>query len=308
MNHSDPKLPTNWRVHVGAPKTATTHLQQLLESNDENLLQKGVDVLPYSRTSKIIKSLNRKKPKGWKGLKRRIKGVIAADQDVLVRDQFRATMRNMPITVLSNECLLGFPQHIFLKSLFNGTERFHVIEDLPAMGKLDIFLSIRSLDSLFISAFSEALKPLPDARARLDKRKQSFKDNPPSWFDLAIRIADRFPAANVHVWRFEDYLKNPQLAIHALTGVYLDRLEHIPAPSKTRSPSLRAIELAEQLDPQLKGQDRMRHVEEIYLANPKQPDEKNELFNDEETAWLQACYRQDLEWIRASDRLNLLQE
>lgn len=304
--HGEQAVKTQWRIHVGAPKTATTHLQRLLEGNDENLLRHGVDILACADTRPIVRSRTRTGKKGLKGLKQRIARLTSRPAKATRSDRLRQIMRGKPVTVLSLEDQLGFPQDAFRSSLYKGTERFHTIEQLPDAEKIDIFLSIRSFETFFVSTFCEALKPMPDIRGRLNDRKRTFRDSPPSWFDLATRIADRFPAAGVHVWTFEDYLENPQIAIHALTGVHLDSLEKIPAPRRTKSPSPRAVALAESLDPQLDTRERMRQVEAIYLENPKDSGESIDLFTDEETSWLLDCYRQDLERLGASGRINLL--
>jgi hypothetical protein len=304
--HGEQDFQTQWRVHVGAHKTATTHLQELLEGNDANLLRHGVDFLPTAKTSPIVRSNDVVEKTGLRGLKQHISRLTTRRSEPTQSDRLRGIMRRKPTTVLSHEDQLGFTQHSLLSSLYKGTEKLRTIEQLPDAEKLDIFLSIRSFDTFFVSAFCEACKPFHDMRNRLDDRKRTFRESPPSWFEFATRIANRFPNAGLHVWTFEDYLTDPNIAIQALTGVHFDNLESLPAPSRTKSPSLRAIALAEGLDPQMSRRERMRQVQAIYLEHPKEPGEKIDLFTEEETSWLKDCYRRDLERLEACDRITLL--
>ena len=306
MIDGDRTFKTQWRIHVGAHKTATTHLQEQLEGNDESLLNQGVDVLATSKTSPVVRNKSDQKKKSLGRLKQHIASFASRPSHARRSVRLRQMMRGKPVTVLSHEDQLGFTQHALLPRLYDGSERFQTIENLHDAKSIELFLSIRSFDTFFMSAFCEALKPFPDMRMRLNKRKQSFCEAPPSWFDLATRIADRFPNARLYVWTFEDYLKDPNIAVHALTGVHFDRLENIPAPSTTKSPSLRAIALAENLDPHLDTRERMRQVQAIYLENPKEPGEKINLFTDEETSFLRDCYRHDLERLEACERITLL--
>jgi hypothetical protein len=77
-------------------------------------------------------------------------------------------------------------------------------------------------------------------------------------------------------------------------------------PSKTRSPSVRAIQLAEALDPSLDMRTRMEVVQKLYDAHPKSRGETIDLFSDQEIIWLRDLYNQDIEAIAQSNRLSLI--
>lgn len=189
---------------------------------------------------------------------------------------------------------------------YDGSERYTILNSLPDRESVDIYLSVRSFEALFVSAFCEMLKPFHDARARLEARQRTLRDTPPSWFDLAERLADNFPEARVHVWTFEDYVRDPAFVVKTLTGLELDGLDGRPAPETTRAPSLEAIRLAEELDPSLKMPERMEIVRDLFINSPKQPGEVLRMFSDEEAAWLRDCYTRDLERIQDSSRVTLL--
>ena len=296
-------MTTRWRIHVGAHKTATTHLQELLEGNDARLLAAGVDVLPTARVAPIVRRGTRKRRRGLKKFFKRLVTGTAPSR----ADQLRGIMRGMPTTVLSHEDQLGLSQDLLRPALYDGSERLETLAELPDAQEVEIFLSIRSFDTLLVSAYCEFLKPFHDARARLEQRRRTLRDTPPSWFALAERLADRFPQAKLRVWTFEDYVPQPGFVVRALTGVELDDLDNRPAPSRTRAPSPRAIALAEGLDPGLGVRERMQRVQELYMAHPKQAGESLDLFSAEEVDWLRGCYANDLEKIRRSARMELLQ-
>ncbi|MGY6696718.1 MAG: hypothetical protein ACXIUW_11955 [Roseinatronobacter sp.] len=299
-------MKTQWRVHVGAHKTATTHLQELLRANEDKLLQHGVDFLNGRGINSLLRADPSQKPAGLDILKALVKGQRPVRASKRYSREINALRRDQPVTIISQEDQLGFTQDLMRPHFYDGSQKFTILNSLPDRESVDIYLSIRSFETLFVSAFCEMLKPFHDARARLEARRRTLQDMPPSWFELANRLGDSFPDARIHVWKFEDYIKHPGFVVKALTGLELDDLDGRPAPDRTRSPSPKAIKLAEELDPALKVQDRMKIVQELFADHPKQSGETIELFSGDETAWLRDCYTRDLEKIEASARMTLV--
>lgn len=299
-------MKTRWHVHVGAHKSATTHLQRILRSNEETLLQNGVDCLPWRQINPLIRQDPSRATSGLDVVKAFAKGGRSVRASERYANALRTFRRNKPVTIISDEDQLGFTQDLMRPRFYDGSERYTILNSLPDRESVDIYLSVRSFEALFVSAFCEMLKPFHDARARLEARQRTLRDTPPSWFDLAERLADNFPEARVHVWTFEDYVRDPAFVIKTLTGLELDGLDGRPAPETTRAPSLEAIRLAEELDPSLKMPERMEIVRDLFINSPKQPGEVLRMFSDEEAAWLRDCYTRDLERIQDSSRVTLL--
>ena len=102
-------------------------------------------------------------------------------------------------------------------------------------------------------------------------------------------------------------MRQPEFVIEALTGVSVGKMPARPAPNRTSSPSMRAIAMAEALDPRLGVQDRIREVRKLFDNNPKQPGEQLDLVPEADAIWLRNHYLRDLENMRASGRISLLQ-
>ena len=175
---------SKWNVHIGAHKTGTTHLQELLGANESVFLAAGVDVLRPSGLKQIVRGRGSKaNTRLWAIASKLLSRSDAAQQKAIMRRKIQEEMKSKPITVLSHEDQLGFTQDLFRTKLYDGSERFWTIENLPDPSGIDIFISIRSFDTLFVSAFCEILKPFHDARERFERRLQTIEVHPPSWHE-----------------------------------------------------------------------------------------------------------------------------
>ncbi|MEE4210371.1 MAG: hypothetical protein V2I43_14045 [Parvularcula sp.] len=294
-----------WKVHVGAHKTATTHLQELLEANASRLLSHGVDVIPVEHSSKEVRFNGRIKGSPLNRIISKIGSSPNFPRFHTARLPFSQFRTGQALTILSHEDQLGFTQDLLRPHFYSGSERWATLDRIAPFVDLDIYLSVRSFDTLFVSAFCEILKPFPDARRRFEARRATLRQIPPSWAELAHRIAARYQSARVHVWRFEDYTVDPSYVFKSLTKIDMaDATKEVP--SKTRSPSARAIKLSEALDLSLDVRTRMEFVQEIYDAHPKSPGERIDLFSDEEINWLQELYHRDIDAIAQSNQLSLM--
>src|SRR6476469_7624088 len=99
----------NWRIHIGAHKTATTHLQQTLAAIRPRLVEQGIDPIPLValRASGLARML----------IERRIATRMPLLRGIAVRHLVAGLLgplRQGPQTlILSEEKLLGAPRRIF---------------------------------------------------------------------------------------------------------------------------------------------------------------------------------------------------
>lgn len=283
-----------WRVHLGAHKTATTHLQETLSAARIGLAERGVDFVP------TLQVLRRQRFAEALGQRRPIARVPILGP-VHMRDAIEATVAPVragpDVVVVSEENILGVPRHILTRSFYpEASQRIGRLASLGLEADLRLFLSIRSQDRLLPSAYAEMLKyGLPPAGGFEDIRARLLAE-PPSWFDLVARIRAAAPDVPLRVWRQEDYRANARAVMETLCGRPLGPLPDLPDPARTRSPSAAAIAAAEALPPELAHGERLARVREIY-AVVAPSDARFQPFDAGERRRLRAAYAADLERI-----------
>lgn len=100
-----------WRIHLGAHKTATTHLQQTLEAHRPALVERGVDFIHFRAFRSVATPYVR--PNSWQ---RRLWSPPVARRFERALDGLRATG---PDTVLlSDEDILGYSRDQLGRTLY----------------------------------------------------------------------------------------------------------------------------------------------------------------------------------------------
>ena len=290
---------THWRVHLGAHKTGTTHVQALLHEYRDELAAKGITYVPFEVSHRLLRFRNNP-PSAKLRLKRALG--LAPDRAAKIR----ALAEGRPTGIISDEDLLGLPQNLLDTPIYGDSRRLRLVDSLPDCESLALFLSIRNYGTLYASVFADVLKAFPDARRRFDDFRGRAASSRPQWTGLVAAIRAEFPQAALHVWTFEDHVAQPRFTLEALTGTPVDRFVDVPPPVNTRSPSRRGIELAEAVDPGLPFRERRRRVEEIYFNHPKQAGEDLGLFSAEDLAAFDRAYAEDLEAIAGIEGVRLL--
>lgn len=283
-----------WRVHLGAHKTATTHLQETLALVRGRLAERGVDfvpTLPTLRDQGLARVL-------WE---RRPIARLPIVGPVHMRDAIEATVEPVrlgpEVVVLSEENVLGTPRHLLSTALYpQATQYVGRLASLGLRAELRFFLSVRSYDRLLPSAYAEALKHAPPRPGGFAAVRARLPLAPPDWFDLVARIRAAAPGVPLRIWRQEDYRANARAIMEALCGRPLGTLPALADPARTRSPSAAAIAAAEALPPDLSYQERLARVREIYaVVAPDEP--RFQPLGETERRRLRARYAADLERI-----------
>ena len=174
-------------LHVGAHKTATTHLQQSIAASLPALIERGVQF--YGPTALRA---------GGQSLLARL------DQDGVRHDLVQGATR----LVLSEENFMGtlhVREGAIPKPLYrNGPDRIAQLADRLAPDGLELFLCIRDPADFLGSAYGQVLmggKVMPFA---------AFRDANPldkvDWVYLARRLSKVAGINQITVWRYEDYL------------------------------------------------------------------------------------------------------
>ncbi len=284
-----------WRIHLGAHKTATTHLQQTLAAIRPRLAAAGVDFVPLEpvRESGLARAL----------IQRRLLARLPLARDPLARRLiagFMEPLRAGPDTlVVSEEKLVGTPRQIFEEPPYPAIERaVPMLDALSGRAELTLFLSIRGFHTQLPSAYAHELRHLPPPEGGFDAIRARVRARPPSWFDLVARLRRAAPRATLRVWCQEDYRAHREGIVAALCGCDPGPLPDLPDPRHTKSPSAAAVGRAETLPRDLKGRARQERVREIYAAaDPAEP--RFAPFSREDRRLLAAAYAEDLARIAA---------
>jgi hypothetical protein len=290
-----------WRIHLGAHKTATTHLQETLAVLRPALVEREVDYIPLPelRRSGLAAELGRRRP--WIRLPP-LRGLLMRRIVARCIEPLRAG----PTTLLvSEERLIGGSPHVFAEPIYPAMERnVTLLATLRARAEVRLFLAIRSFDTQLPSAYVQSLRYRPPIGNGFESIKTRVLRQPPSWFELVRRIRSAAPEVPLRVWRYEDYRSNAPAVLAVLTGVDGLALPEVPVPAWTRSPGLAAIRAVEALPamPQPAWRERVRA---IFRADPGDGP-PFEPFSEEERAVLQAGYAADVERIAAFDPTILL--
>ena len=138
-----------FRVHIGAHKTATTHLQNSLASQRELLREAGTDYIPR----RISEPLRRT---SWR---------MAIPNNVHERrwaNTLSANRQGPQVVAISDENISGGSRSLLADPFYPRIEsRLRALTSLTSPARLVIFLSIRSFETLLPSAYVEAIKGRP---------------------------------------------------------------------------------------------------------------------------------------------------
>lgn len=278
---------SNLHLHLGAPKTATTHLQDILELHRNDLFKQDIDFVP--RPKLVDENFPRAITLISKNLYK-----YPAFARYFIKRKLTSLRSGSSKLIISEENLIGgidfFRDNDFPFPKMES--RIRALNTLTSWTKLHIFLAIRSPDTLLPSGYAQTL------RTRLvpggfDGVKEKALHRPPSWTDVISRIKAIIPDAKLTVWRFEDYIANVDQVISILCGSELNNIRDIPVPAITRSPSKQAITAIEKHSPELTI--KQHKTEARKIIDEDNGGSKFQPFNAEETSFLKNFYRKDIE-------------
>ncbi|WP_407877533.1 glycosyltransferase family 2 protein, partial [Francisella sciaenopsi] len=210
------------KLHVGAHKTATTHIQRLLQNSNDYLTK--MDILLYIHEDLL---------KTW--MPSFMQYVKTKDTSLLEKV--------VPITdydtwILSEENISGISYDLKLYSGIypNMLARIQAFKELFKDYDIQVFFSIRSYEEYYRSAYLEVVRNrgfIPFEEFFCEER---FKDN--TWVTVISSLVDVFHGRNVVVWCYEDFQKLQSTILRKMTTLNnVDSLISSYTSSKTR-PSL----------------------------------------------------------------------
>lgn len=195
-------------LHVGAHKTATTHLQQAIRAQRRALLAQGVGFFgpPHFRSHRFPF----REVMAWRGAPEALRARHAPG---LVGRHARLSR-----LVLSEENILGgaHDDEMFEQGRFYPRAGARLARFMAAAGaeRVTLFLAVRDPASFLLSAYSQKL--LSGSPLAFDSFIGALAPVRLSWLELLARLLAVPGVAHCVVWRFEDY--------PAVAGEVLDRM------------------------------------------------------------------------------------
>ena len=279
--------PRRWSLHLGAHKTATTHIQMSCAALDLDAMGVGYagnDELTPKRIPDMRARALPRKLSPW--LRRR---------EMLRRLGGMGRLRGR--MVLSNEDWIGHGEAALEPVAYPeaGPRIRSLVRGLARDGTVELFLSVRCADAFLSSVYAQVLRYRPYPGGFEPIRARAL-DRPPDWVDLVERIAAAAgPGVPLRVWPYEAYRPNSLAILRAITGLPLEAAPEIADPPATRTPSAEAVRAVEALSDVTAYSERIPRVAAIYDGIPG---ERFMPFTDRERALLREAYEAQLDALR----------
>ena len=190
------------KLYIGAHKTATTHLQRLLDINRDHLLANDIHLsIPSDLRPEwmplFIKTINSK--------------------DKILTEKLYTMSPNHGTWIFSEENFSGTPYDLTIKSSIypNLKERLEHFQNLFKDAEIEVFFSIRSYETYYRSAYLEVIRNrgyLPFNDFYDTKR---FNLN--RWESVIDAITKVIAPNKVTLWCYEDIQPLTPIILHNLT-------------------------------------------------------------------------------------------
>ncbi len=224
-------MPTpRWRILLGAHKTASTTLQDMLALRRAELTDLGIHCPSREELRLCGLAANLGPSRGhhfrpW------------LLQEPRLRRSLAAIASPLPTLLLAEEQLLGFVPDLLDARPYRELEvRLTRLRRVVDKAEATLFLAVRNPATLLPSAFAHKLCR-GNWRGAFEPIARRALAQPLSWTRLAERIRAAMPGCPLRVWTFEDFLGDPDLVMEALIGHRMSPWALPSAPEETRSPS-----------------------------------------------------------------------
>lgn len=238
-------------LHGGFHKTATSHLQGILQRNSNHLAKRGVMYIHHREVREKFTVPCQRNANLNAGLTPKTK-ITDAKLRKISEDFFTPIKDANPETlILSDENLYGHCAHIARSgAIYHFKKRFvrPFANEIP-FDVTDIFLSIRNYPDFFAAAYTEYLRSTKGLNAverfvDIEDTMAKVLANPPNWVNIIKFTSKWFPKARIHIWRFEDFREVSPQILQAMCGdaVQYDKLRMPQHSTKRVSPSNKAMQ------------------------------------------------------------------
>lgn len=300
-------------VHGGVHKTATSHVQSILQRNAGKMRKQGVHYVHHRDTRKKFTypcQLN-----GYEKLGMNYRTKYPDDK---LRKETRKFFKKLGAKpderiILSDENMPGHcGQCVNAGVLYQRRETLIPIFAREILYPVrEVHLAIRNYADFFASAYVEFLRSASgDNLISEAQMKIRMLSNLPSWTGFIEVVRDAFAGAELILWKHEDFGKLAPQIIQNLCGPDIDTSKLVePKRSRGRpSASHKAVqELLIEIQ-RVGGDAALANRVEIQERYPRGPDYPGyNPWSAQERAHLLRTYERDVEVIRAMDGVKLLE-
>ena len=301
---------SEWRIHVGAHKTATTHLQAQLWSLRFDLRRAGMVYVPCGQVRPVFRDAGTWELTRWvvghgragRRLDTQLASLAEAEVSSLGGDG--AGLDDLHAAT-SDENILGTALDALRRRPYPSFgRRLGALATLGETRPTTLFLSVRRWDRVLAGAYATALHYRTHSSWLVRLRDRILDRPPPRWTDVLARIARAAPGVPIRVWRQEDYAADRRAILSAFLG---QEMHHLPEPPAhltlaTMTPSADAIAEVERL---VRAGANLRHgeawrerVRSIYAERPALGGTRFHPFSPTAVARYADAYATDVEAIR----------
>lgn len=184
-------------IHLGAHKTASTHIQAILRENAALLSAAKVRYAPPSEVRRLIGPARR--AAAWAGFVPSPRAFVAARRIAALAGDER-------LLIVADENSLGMCAEVIMTGALYPTAapRLRLLGRLAARRDTTAFLAIRDYAPFFSGVHAQAARG-GRARALTAAELKAFAALPRRWPDVVRDIRRALPDARLILWRFEDY-------------------------------------------------------------------------------------------------------
>ena len=276
-----------WRVHIGAHKTATTHVQDTLEHIRYQLAEVGIEYIPRQE----IRTQGGFPLCPWWQYQPLIQRVLAKKPQQ--NHWIESYEDRQKVLLLSEENLLGSVSGLLRSPIYPDLEKkMAMLGSLKKKNKLTLFLAIRSFDSILPSAYGQQARMAKAKPGAFDAIKKIALKKPSTWSSVIGRILKAVDVDQLKVWKYEDYICNQDFFLANVCKNSMSSFPHIPPPPSTRSPSAEAIRLLEKINPRLSR--RQRTEEASLICSTDNSCKSFRPFSAAEVEKLRSIYEEDI--------------
>lgn len=185
-------------VHLGAHKTASTHLARCLEAREIELLAEGVVFLaPEQLRSeplnlRVLLNEPESRPRRRAAARDMLRDMIAEQRDVILSEE-------LILGGLAGRGFMAGDGRIYP----NAGQRLAQVLDMVGTRDATLLLAIRSPADFLTSAFGELLRH--GGPARIDEFLGGFDPAAMRWSELVDRLLRESGAERLICWRYEDW-------------------------------------------------------------------------------------------------------
>ncbi|WP_440903473.1 hypothetical protein ACMZOO_11460 [Catenovulum sp. SX2] len=233
------------RIHIGAHKTATTHIQDTLKVMKPSLEQRNIHYISREEVRPRISRIN---PWGIEALKDKFRPRFLKKK--LVDRSLLFDVPDNKTIVFSEENILGSAVDGLSEHLYPNLEKkLQFIKLLSEDYKITLFLSIRGFDAVLPGLYVTALRfhPIEATKAKNALTLSLAAKKIPSWLGIIKRIKATLPNIELKIWTQEDYRQHADFIISEFVGQGVETIPKLPKPVQTMTPTKEAITQAEAL-------------------------------------------------------------